>query len=128
MTEAIYDFWEYYEPVREYGPPDCILATQRLTNIVDNILLGKNSSMGLISELKTAFGLQDVQYVLPLIEVFQIMSAAQTIDSFPVLRISGDSTCKKDLAPNELCSSDSLADLYSKHCFGLRCSTNSIQA
>ena len=95
MTEAIYDFWEYYEPVREYGPPDCILATQRLTNIVDNILLGKNSSMGLITELKTAFGLQDVQYVLPLIEVFRIMSAAQTIDSFPVLRISGASTCKK---------------------------------
>ena len=64
MTKAIYDFWEYYEPVREYGPPDCILATQKLTNIVDNILIGKNSTKGLIKELKTAFGLQDIQYVL----------------------------------------------------------------
>lgn len=64
MTKAIYDFWEYYEPVREYGPPDCILATQKLTNIVDNILLGKNNTRGLIKELKTAFGLQDIQYVL----------------------------------------------------------------
>ena len=64
VTEAIYDYWEYYEPVREYGPPDCILATQKLTNIVDNILLGDNSTVGLIRELKTAFGLQDVQYVL----------------------------------------------------------------
>ncbi len=72
MTKAIYDFWEYYEPVREYGPPDCILATQKLTNIVDNILLGKNSSEGLIKELKTAFGLQDVQYVLFLIDMFLI--------------------------------------------------------
>ena len=64
MTKAIYDFWEYYEPVREYGPPDCILATQKLTNIVDNILLGKNITKGLIKELKTVFGLQDIQYVI----------------------------------------------------------------
>lgn len=64
VTEAIYDFWEYYEPIRKYGPPHCILATQKLTNIVDNILLGKNTTKGLITELKTAFGLQDIQYVL----------------------------------------------------------------
>ena len=63
VTKAIYDYWEYFEPIREYGPPDCILATQRLTNIIDNILLGGNSTKGLITELKTAFGLQDVQYV-----------------------------------------------------------------
>ena len=63
VTKAIYDYWEYYEPVREYGPPDCILATQQLTNIADNILLG-NTTKGLIKELKTAFGLQDVEYVL----------------------------------------------------------------
>lgn len=55
------DFWEYYEPVREYGPPDCILATQKLTNIVDNILIGKHSAI-LTDELKTAFGLEDVEY------------------------------------------------------------------
>lgn len=64
VTEALYDFWEYYEPIRNYGPPDCILATQKLTNIIDNILLGKNTTEGLITELKTAFGLQDTQYVL----------------------------------------------------------------
>ena len=68
MTEAIYDFWEYYEPVRKYGPPDCILATQKLINIVDNILLGKNVTKGLITELKTAFGLQDIQYVSHLLD------------------------------------------------------------
>ena len=61
VTEAIYDFWEYFEPIREYGPPDCVLATQKLINIVDNILLGKNSTEELITELKTAFGLQDMQ-------------------------------------------------------------------
>lgn len=77
VTKAIYDFWEYYEPVREYGPPDCILATQKLTNIVDNILLGKNSTKGLITELKTAFGLQDIQYVFHFADLLRIWPAAQ---------------------------------------------------
>ena len=82
MTKAIYDFWEYYEPVREYGPPDCILATQKLTNIVDNILLGKNSTKGLIKELKTAFGLQDVQYVLFLVDMFLVLPTVQIVASW----------------------------------------------
>lgn len=80
MTKAIYDFWEYYEPVREYGPPDCILATQKLTNIVDNILLGKNNTRGLIKELKTSFGLQDIQYVLYLINLLLVVAGAQIVD------------------------------------------------
>ena len=86
MTKAIYDFWEYYEPVREYGPPDCILATQKLTNIVDNILLGKNNTRGLIKELKTAFGLQDIQYVLYSFGLVRIVSAAQNVESLSLLR------------------------------------------
>jgi hypothetical protein len=61
VTKAIVDFWAYYEPVREYGPPDCILATQKLTNIVDNVLIGKHNTQ-LTNELKTAFGLEDVEY------------------------------------------------------------------
>ena len=83
MTKAFYDFWEYYEPVREYGPPDCILATQKLTNIVDNILLGKNITKGLIKELKTAFGLQDIQYVIPyFLDRICAVSAANIVDAF----------------------------------------------
>ena len=61
VTEAIYDFWEYYEPVRIYGPPACIKNTQLLTNVVDNILLHKNNT-NLTQELKIAFGLQDITY------------------------------------------------------------------
>ena len=37
VTAAIYDYWEYYEPVRIYGPPACIANQQKLTNVVDNI-------------------------------------------------------------------------------------------
>ncbi|KAL9130213.1 MAG: hypothetical protein Q9217_001558 [Psora testacea] len=61
VTKAIYDFWAYYEPVRQYGPPQCIKNTQLLTNVVDNILLHKNNS-NLTMELKSTFGLEDIQY------------------------------------------------------------------
>jgi hypothetical protein len=61
VTEAIYDYWEYYEPIRQYGPPACVSATQKIVNVVDNILIGKNDS-NLTKELKTTFGLPNVTY------------------------------------------------------------------
>lgn len=61
VVEAIWDYWAYYEPVAEYGPPECIAAQRTLTNIVDNILIGKNES-DLTMQLKTAFGLPNVTY------------------------------------------------------------------
>jgi len=59
VTEAIYDYWQYYEPVREYGPPACVSTTQKVTNVVDNIIIGKNDKK-LTAQLKAAFGLQNV--------------------------------------------------------------------
>jgi hypothetical protein len=61
VTKAIYDYWEYYEPVREYGPPDCIATTQKLTNVVDNILIGHHGTLAVL-ELKAAFGMESVTY------------------------------------------------------------------
>ncbi len=61
VTEAIYDYWQYYEPIREYGPPDCIATTQNLTHAVDNILIGHANSR-LVSQLKNAFSLGNVTY------------------------------------------------------------------
>lgn len=61
VTEAIYDYWKYYEPIRQYGPPAGLSATQKIVNVVDNILIGKNDT-NLTRELKTAFGLQSVTY------------------------------------------------------------------
>ena len=60
MTNAVWDYWAYYEPVRVYGPPTCITYTQKLTNIVDNILAKKNRP-NLIQELKDLFGLKAMQ-------------------------------------------------------------------
>ncbi|PSN65262.1 peptidase S28 [Corynespora cassiicola Philippines] len=56
VTAAIYDYWEYFEPIRLFGPPDCIANTQTLIDVVDNILL-KDNNTELVSELKNAFGL-----------------------------------------------------------------------
>ena len=60
VTAAIYDYWEYYEPVRIYGPPECIANQQKLTNVVDNIL--KKNDSATRDMLKTSFGMQDLTY------------------------------------------------------------------
>ena len=57
VTEAIYDYWQYYEPVRVYGPPDCIMTQQKLTNVVDNILMPEEHGQHSIQMLKEIFGL-----------------------------------------------------------------------
>ncbi|KAI9740199.1 MAG: hypothetical protein M1834_004777 [Cirrosporium novae-zelandiae] len=61
VVEAIYDYWQYYEPIRVYGPSECISTTQTLTHIVDNILIGLNDTQK-TQELKAAFGLENVTY------------------------------------------------------------------
>lgn len=59
VTEAIYDYWQYFEAARIYGPPAAIEATQKVTNVVDNILIGKNGTE-YPQKLKTLFGLGGV--------------------------------------------------------------------
>ncbi|KAB5559757.1 peptidase S28 [Coniochaeta sp. 2T2.1] len=56
VTEAIYDYWQYYDAAKLYAPQDCVNATERLTNVVDNILIGKNGT-DYPQKLKSAFGL-----------------------------------------------------------------------
>lgn len=58
VTKAIYDFWEYFEPIRLFGPPDCIKNTQTLTDVVDKHLLGNNTES--IQTLKNVFGLGNI--------------------------------------------------------------------
>ncbi|KAK4222751.1 putative serine protease EDA2 [Podospora fimiseda] len=58
VPEAIYDYWEYYEAARIYSPKDCVVATQKLTHMVDKILLlNKTNTPETAQRLKTAFGL-----------------------------------------------------------------------
>ncbi|KAF1352751.1 hypothetical protein EJ07DRAFT_135933 [Lizonia empirigonia] len=55
VTVAIYDFWQYFEPIRLFGPPDCIKNTQTLIDVIDKHLLGNDTAN--IQALKTVFGL-----------------------------------------------------------------------
>ncbi|KAK3934539.1 peptidase S28 [Diplogelasinospora grovesii] len=57
VTEAIYDYWQYYEAARLFAPQNCVTATQKLTHLVDNILLGGHATGDYVQRLKTTFGL-----------------------------------------------------------------------
>ncbi|KAL3293618.1 serine carboxypeptidase s28 [Colletotrichum asianum] len=61
VTAAVVDYWEYYEAARHFAPEGCAETTQKLTHVVDNILLQKgNTTADDIVLLKTAFGLENV--------------------------------------------------------------------
>jgi hypothetical protein len=59
VTVAIYDYWQYFEPARLFGPPDCIKNTQLLIDIVDSILLNETNAAK-VQPLKEAFGLGNI--------------------------------------------------------------------
>ncbi|OTA67061.1 peptidase S28 [Hypoxylon sp. EC38] len=61
VPEAIWDYWRYFEAAATYGPPACVETTQKLTHIIDNILIGKADSE-YVGKLKAAFGLPNVTY------------------------------------------------------------------
>lgn len=59
VTEAIYDYWEYYTAAQLYAPGDCATTTQTLTHVVDNILITHNGTE-YVQRLKDVFGLGNV--------------------------------------------------------------------
>jgi hypothetical protein len=60
VTYALWDYWQYYEPVREYGPQACISTQEKLINVADTILQSGNATT--IKELKTAFNMQTLTH------------------------------------------------------------------
>ncbi|KAH7348573.1 putative serine protease K12H4.7 [Rhexocercosporidium sp. MPI-PUGE-AT-0058] len=61
VTEAIWDYWTYWEPIRWYADQQCIEYQQKVFDLVDNIIIRQNNS-DTIAELKAAFGLPNVTY------------------------------------------------------------------
>ncbi|KAM5341533.1 hypothetical protein ACJ41O_014564 [Fusarium nematophilum] len=59
VTEAIVDYWEYYEAARLFAPGECASTTQKLTHVIDNILLGDDKNRS--HTLKNAFGLDGLR-------------------------------------------------------------------
>ncbi|KAI9372351.1 serine carboxypeptidase S28-domain-containing protein [Aspergillus egyptiacus] len=56
VTAAVVDYWNYYEPIRHYGPADCIDTIQTITDIVDRILIDHPDSHELHTRLQATFG------------------------------------------------------------------------
>ncbi|KAL8829565.1 MAG: hypothetical protein Q9191_001942 [Dirinaria sp. TL-2023a] len=61
VTKAIYDYWEYYEPIRIYAPQECVTLTQKLVNIMDNIFKNYNNATQPAKQLKALFGLDGLE-------------------------------------------------------------------
>lgn len=60
VTEAIWDFWKYYEALRKYSPSDCVQTQERLINIMDNIL--RSGDNDTIDAFKSAFNASSFTY------------------------------------------------------------------
>ncbi|BGP42000.1 hypothetical protein JCM10449v2_005997 [Rhodotorula kratochvilovae] len=58
VTTAIVDFWQYYEPIRQSAPADCVERLVENTALIDSLLLLNSSS--LTSSLRGYFGLPNV--------------------------------------------------------------------
>jgi len=61
VVEAIWDYWNYYEPVREYANAECVTYTQKITHSIDTVI-GLNES-DTTTELKALWGLPNVTYL-----------------------------------------------------------------
>lgn len=69
VTKAIYDYWEYYAPIAQYGPQPCISNQQKIVNMVDNIFSNNGTfenldychiDSPLVPQLQAAFGLPNI--------------------------------------------------------------------
>ncbi|PPJ53883.1 hypothetical protein CBER1_04625 [Cercospora berteroae] len=61
VTKAIWDYWQYFVPIAENGPPDCIEAQRKLVSFVDGIIYDKNDTE-LSGQLKSVFGMEGLEY------------------------------------------------------------------
>ncbi|BGP26294.1 extracelular serine carboxypeptidase [Rhodotorula toruloides] len=58
VTAAIEDYWQYYEPIRQNGPPECIDRLVNHTSLIDSLLAYQQPA--LTTALKGYFGLGNV--------------------------------------------------------------------
>ena len=59
VTNAQWDYHQYFDPIVQYGPQPCINLTQTLVNVMDNLIFNNQSY---VPELKQLFNLESVQY------------------------------------------------------------------
>ncbi|GAM40201.1 hypothetical protein TCE0_038r12361 [Talaromyces pinophilus] len=59
VTEAIVDYWQYWEPIRRNAPQHCVRTVEKLTGVLDSL----TSNTTAIKDLETLFGLEDLSYI-----------------------------------------------------------------
>ncbi|KAJ7572495.1 serine carboxypeptidase S28-domain-containing protein [Mycena floridula] len=60
VVEAIFNFWEYFESIRQNMPANCSADVQKVTAHVDSVLLSDNTTA--IDILKASFGLGELRH------------------------------------------------------------------
>ncbi|TDL29922.1 hypothetical protein BD410DRAFT_759045 [Rickenella mellea] len=61
VVEAITDFWEYFDPIRQFMPQNCSADAQAVIAHVDKVFSGSN--MTAIDEIKSLFGLSGLSHL-----------------------------------------------------------------
>jgi hypothetical protein len=61
VVEAILDFWQYFEPIRQNMPQNCSADVQAVIQRVDSTLLGRNATA--IQALRDNWGMGDVTHL-----------------------------------------------------------------
>ncbi|TFK66312.1 hypothetical protein BDN72DRAFT_961863 [Pluteus cervinus] len=61
VVQAIFDFWQYFEPVREGMPKNCSADVEVVIAHVDDVLSGSDTKA--IDDIKANFGLSDVTHL-----------------------------------------------------------------
>ncbi|RHZ45316.1 putative extracelular serine carboxypeptidase [Aspergillus thermomutatus] len=56
VTAAIDDYWQYYEPIRQFAPSGCVWSVGTFMDIVDTILVEHSKNKTMKSQLKAIFG------------------------------------------------------------------------
>ncbi|KAI1329068.1 serine carboxypeptidase S28-domain-containing protein [Xylariaceae sp. FL0255] len=62
VPAAIWDYWQYYNAATNFGPQPCVSITQKVTDIIDGIILRQDNST-YVKQLKTLFGLPNVTHI-----------------------------------------------------------------
>ncbi len=59
-VQMSYNYWQYYEPIRKYGPKYCIDAIRSVVLFADHILFSPFNGPKI--ELKKTFGAEDLKH------------------------------------------------------------------
>ena len=126
VVEAIYDYWDYFEPIRVYADQKCIKNTQLITNSMDNIVIGQENNTALVQELKSVWGLPNITYTNDFMSVvmygmweWQSKNWDPELEGTPYFDYyCGNVTSKKLLWPNLNSSTTEVQKLLTKGGYG----------